>query len=53
MHISKEGDPYMRTLLAQGAQHILGRFGVDCDLMRWVLKLADRGGKNGKRRSCI
>jgi len=24
MHISKEGDPYLRTLLLQGAQHILG-----------------------------
>jgi transposase len=32
MHISKEGDPYLRTLLVQGAQHILGPFGVDCDL---------------------
>jgi hypothetical protein len=36
MHISKEGDPYMRTLLVQGAQHILGSFGVDCDLRRWI-----------------
>ena len=27
MHISKEGDPYLRTLLVQGAQHILGPFG--------------------------
>ena len=34
MHISKEGDPYLRTLLVQGAQHILGPFGVDCDLRR-------------------
>jgi transposase len=32
MHISKPGDPYLRTLLVQGAQHILGAFGVDCDL---------------------
>jgi hypothetical protein len=40
MHISKEGDPYLRTLLVQGAQHILGPFGVDCDLRRWGLKLA-------------
>src|SRR5262250_335308 len=29
MHISKEGDPYLRTLLVQGAQHILGPFGSD------------------------
>src|ERR1700686_1671537 len=26
LHISKEGDPYLRTLLVQGAQHILGPF---------------------------
>ena len=53
MHISKEGDPYLRTLLVQGAQHILGPFGVDCDLRRWGLKLAERGGKSGKRRAII
>jgi len=47
MHISKEGDPYLRTLLVQGAQHILGPFGIDCDLRRWGLKLAERGGRNG------
>ena len=27
MHISKEVDPYLRTLLVQGAQHILEPFG--------------------------
>ena len=53
MHISKEGDPYLRTLLVQGAHHILGPFGADCDLRRWGLKLAERGGKNGKKRAVI
>ena len=53
MHISKEGDPYLRTLLVQGAQHILGPFGADSDLRRWGLKLAERGGKNGKKRAVI
>jgi len=53
MHISKEGDPYLRTLLVQGAQPILGRFGVDCDLRRWGLKLAKRGGKSGKKRALV
>ena len=53
MRISKEGDPYLRTLLVQGAQHILGPFGVDCDLRRWGLKLAERGGKSGKKRAII
>jgi transposase len=53
MHISKEGDPYLRTILVQGAQHVLGPFGVDCDLRRWGLKLAERGGRNGKTRAII
>jgi transposase len=53
MHISKEGDPYLRTLLVQGAQHILGPFGIDCDLRRWGLKLAERGGRNGKKRAIV
>jgi hypothetical protein len=52
-HISKEGDPYLRTLLVQGAHHILGPFGADSDLRRWGLKLAERGGKNGKKRAVI
>jgi transposase len=53
MHISKEGDPYLRTLLVQGAHHILGPFGVDSDLRSWGLKLAERGGRNGKKRAVI
>jgi transposase len=53
MHISKEGDPYLRTLLVQGAQHILGPFGVDCDLRRWGLKLAERGGRSGKKSAIV
>jgi transposase len=53
MHISKEGDPYLRTLLVQAAHHILGPFGADSDLRRWGLRLAERGGKNGKKRAVI
>jgi transposase len=53
LHISKEGDPYLRTLLVQGAQHILGPFGIDCDLRRWGLKLGERGGKSGKKRAIV
>lgn len=51
--ISKEGDPYLRKLLVQGAHYILGRFGQDSDLRRWGLKLAARGGKNAKKRAVI
>jgi transposase len=51
--ISKEGDPYLRTMLVQGAHYILGPFGEDCDLRRWGLKLAERGGKNAKKRAIV
>jgi transposase len=53
MHISKEGDRYLRTLLVQGAHYIMGPFGEDSDLRRWGLKLAERGGKNAKKRAII
>ena len=53
MHISKEGDRYLRTLMVQAAHHILGPFGKDCDLRRWGLKLAERGGKNAKKRAIV
>ena len=53
LHISKQGDPYLRTLLVQGAQHILGPFGADSDLRRWGLKLAEHGGRSGKKRAII
>jgi transposase len=53
LHISKEGDRYLRTLLVQGAHYILGPFGQDSDLRRWGLKLAERGGKNAKKRAVI
>ena len=53
MHISKEGDEYLRTLLVQGAHYILGPFGEDSDLRRWGQKLAARGGKSGKKRAVV
>jgi transposase len=52
-HISKEGDPYLRTMLVQGAHYILGPFGEDSALRRWGLKLAARGGKNAKKRAVV
>ena len=53
MRISKEGDEYLRTLLVQGAHYILGPFGEDSDLRRWVQKLSARGGKNAKKRAVV
>jgi hypothetical protein len=53
LHISKEGDVYLRTMLVQGAHYILGPFGEDGDLRRWGLELAERGGKNAKKRAVV
>ncbi len=52
LRITKEGDIYLRKLLVQGAQHILHR-GPDTDLKRWGRKLAQRGGKNAKKRAVV
>jgi transposase len=51
--ISKAGDRYLRTMMVQGAHYILGPFGEDSDLRRWGLKLAERGGKNAKKRAVV
>lgn len=51
--ISKEGDVYLRKMLVQGAHHILGQRGPDTDLQRWGRKLAERGGKNAKKRAIV
>lgn len=51
--ITKAGDAYLRRLLVGSAQYILGPFGPDCDLKRFGLKLAERGGKNAKRRAVV
>ncbi len=53
LRITKEGDPYLRKLLVQGAHYILGWRGPDTDLRRWGLKLAARGGKNAKKRAVV
>jgi transposase len=48
MHISKEGDPYLRTLLVQAAHHVFGPWGVDSDLRRWGMKLAEHEANAGR-----
>src|SRR5882672_3979465 len=53
LRITKEGDRYLRRLLVQGAHLILNRRGPDTDLKRWGLKLAERGGKNAKKRAVV
>jgi transposase len=53
LRITKEGDVYLRKMLVQGAQYILGYRGPDTDLRRWGLGLASRGGKNAKKRAIV
>jgi transposase len=51
--ITKTGNSYLRRLLVSCAQYILGPFGPDCDLRRWGLRLAERGGKSAKKRAVV
>ncbi len=53
LRITKAGNPYLRRLLVGSAQYILGPFGEDCNLKRFGLRLAERGGKNAKRRAVV
>jgi transposase len=53
LRISKEGDPYLRTMLVQGAHYIISRRGPDTDLKRWGLHLAQSGGKRGKKKAVV
>lgn len=53
LRISKAGDKYLRRLMVGSAQYILGPFGPDTDLRRFGQKLAQRGGKNAKKRAVV
>jgi transposase len=53
LRITKTGDPFLRRLLVNGANYILGPFGKDSDLRHWGLELAKRGGKNAKKRAKV
>lgn len=51
--ISKTGNAYVRTLLVQCAQHILGPHGPESDLRSFGLRLAERGGKGAKKKAIV
>lgn len=53
LRITKSGDAMLRRLLVNAAHYILGPFGPECDLRTWGLKLAQRGGKNAKKRAVV
>ena len=43
----------LRHQLIQASHYTLGPFGPDTDLRRWGLGLAERGGKNAKKRAIV
>jgi transposase len=53
LRISKAGDAFLRKLLVNCAQRMLGPFGQDSDLRRYGQRLMQRGGKNAKKRAVI
>lgn len=53
LHITKTEDALLRKLVIQSGQYILGPFGGDCDLRRWGLELAGRGGQAAKKRAVL
>jgi transposase len=53
LKISKEGNEVVRRLLVTAANYIMGPFGKDCDLRRHGIKIAERGGKNAKKRAKV
>jgi transposase len=53
LRITKAGDSYLRALLVQCAHHVLSQRSKDCELKRWGLKLAERGGKAAKKRAVV
>jgi len=53
LRITKTGDRMLRRMMVLAAQYILGCHGEDCDLRRYGLRIAARGGKNAKKRAVV
>jgi transposase len=53
LHISKAGDPYVRRMLVQAAQYILGHYGPDTALRRFGERLMARGGRAARKRAVV
>lgn len=51
--ISKAGDGYLRVLLVQCAQYMLGHNGAPSELRQWGLAYGARGGKAAKKRAVV
>lgn len=53
LRITKAGDPYLRKLLVQGANYILGPHGPDTDLRRFGERLIARGGRAARKKALV
>jgi transposase len=51
--ITKAGNIYLRSLLVECANHVLGPRGKDSTLRQWGLHLAARGGKQSHNRAIV
>lgn len=51
--ISKSGNQYLRQLLVNGSQYILGFRGSDTDLRRWGLAKAGIGNRSARKRAVV
>jgi transposase len=51
--ITKAGNIYLRSLLVECANHVLGPHGRDSTLRQWGLHLASRGGKQSRNRAIV
>jgi transposase len=51
--ITKAGSPFLRKVLVQAAQYILGPFGLDSDLRRHGLRIVHQGSRAAKKRAVI
>jgi transposase len=51
--ITKAGNVYLRQLLVECANYIIGPYGEDSSLRQWGLRLAGKGGKNARKRAIV
>jgi transposase len=51
--ITKAGNGYLRQLLVECANHVIGPHGKDSALRRWGLSLGARGGSHARRRAVV
>jgi transposase len=51
--ITKAGNKYLRSLLVNCAQYMLGPFGETSDMKKFGERLTARGGKNARKRAII